>query len=150
MANATCSVDECARRHIARGLCNMHLKRLDRTGSTDDPRLSLEQRFWLKVDRRGEDECWPWLGNVCRYGYGRLKRGDGSRAYAAAHRVAYATAHGPLPDGAVVDHLCHNADVTCPGRAGCPHRLCCNPAHLDATTIGDNVSRAAVNYRRRL
>lgn len=29
--------------------------------------------FWLKVGRRGPDECWPWLGTIAnRKGYGRM------------------------------------------------------------------------------
>lgn len=22
---------------------------------------TLEERFWAKVDKRADDECWPWL-----------------------------------------------------------------------------------------
>lgn len=37
-----------------------------------------------------------------------------------AHRAAYISAKGPIPDGYEVDHLCGNT-------------LCCNPKHLEAT-----------------
>lgn len=23
-------------------------------------KVDLHERFWLKVDRRNDDECWPW------------------------------------------------------------------------------------------
>jgi hypothetical protein len=39
----------------------------------------------------------------------------------------------------VVDHECHNRDKNCNKDAKCPHRMCCNPKHLAAKSIGDNV-----------
>lgn len=46
-----------------------------------------------------------------------------------AHRTAYEKAHGPIPDGLVIDHLCRNT-------------ACCNPDHLEAVTQRVNVLRA--------
>jgi hypothetical protein len=41
----------------------------------------------------------------------------------------------------VLDHTCHNEDESCLGGDDCPHRACCNPAHLDPCTRGENVLR---------
>ena len=46
-----------------------------------------------------------------------------------AHRLAYETLIGPVPDGLQIDHLCRV-------------RLCCNPAHLEAVTAKTNTRRA--------
>lgn len=47
-----------------------------------------------------------------------------------AHRVAYEQAHGPIPDGYHVDHLCHE-------------RACIEPTHLEAVTPTENRRRSA-------
>lgn len=91
---------------------------------------SREDLWWQKVARGGPDECWPWTGFVSDdNGYGQFW--DGKRLV-RAHRFGYEMAHGPIPDGLVIDHTCHNGsgctDVPC------EHRRCCNPAHLEATT----------------
>lgn len=31
---------------------------------------SVKARFWVKVDVRGPDECWPWRERLNRKGYG--------------------------------------------------------------------------------
>ncbi len=83
-----------------------------------------EERFWTKVDRRSESECWEWLGAKSD-GYGRLKV-DGRAC--RAHRFAYELLVGPIPDEMTLDHLCRN-------------RACVNPAHLEIVTNKDNVLR---------
>lgn len=85
--------------------------------------LTLEQRFWEKVDKRGNDECWPWLGNAKKtQGYGEIKVNGKVKM---AHRICYELEHGVIPDGLVIMHKCDN-----PG--------CCNPAHLVLGTVNDN------------
>jgi hypothetical protein len=81
------------------------------------------ERLWPKVDRRGPDECWPWLGAKTETGYGMLttKRGNGTWTTVRAHRVAYEAAVGPIPP--------------------CPHRACCNPAHMRVVTQDVNWAR---------
>lgn len=84
---------------------------------------TLAERFWEKVDIRGEDECWLWLGGIPdRYGEfydsGRMKK---------AHRVAYELSNGPIPDGLEILHTCDNPP-------------CINPKHLFTGTHQDNMT----------
>lgn len=102
---------------------------------------------WAKVDRRGSDECWPWLGTILADGYAVIKL-DGKMP--KAHRVVYRLAIGPIPDGLQLDHLCHTDQ--CKLGKKCPHRRCVNPAHLKPATAKENTLRgssfAAFNYRK--
>lgn len=85
-------------------------------------------RFWGKVDRRGPDECWPWLAGKWE-GYGRFWI-DGRTT--SAHRVAYELTFGPISPGMQIDHV---------AARGCTRRDCVNPAHLEEVTLGENVAR---------
>lgn len=82
--------------------------------------------FWLLVDQRGPDDCWPWKGPLkpdgMRYGYCQTLWGQ--RFY--AHRAAFFLANGRWPGpGMVVMHRCDNPQ-------------CVNPAHLAEGTHRDN------------
>lgn len=87
--------------------------------------IPARERFWPKVDRRGPDECWPWLAAHDIHGYGKI---DVDGRSTGAHRFAYQLAVGPVPAGLTLDHLCRN-------------RPCCNPAHLEPVTNRENVLR---------
>jgi hypothetical protein len=89
--------------------------------------------LWDRIDQSGgPDACWPWTGNRRPDGYGRL--GVRGSAY-YAHRLAYASTFGPIPDGMLVCHRCDNPS-------------CCNPAHLFVGTDADNQRDAAAKGRK--
>ena len=57
-------------------------------------------RFWSKVDVRGEDECWHWLGSKDARGYGRIGLPvNGRTRPVGAHRVSYEIANGAVAAG---------------------------------------------------
>lgn len=102
-------------------------------------KIPIDVRFWSKVDRRGPDECWPWMGNLHDAGYGMLWRTNTTRY--RAHRVAYELLVGPIPAGLDIDHTCHNRDAACLGGRTCLHRRCVNPAHLEPVSNAVNARR---------
>lgn len=88
-------------------------------------------RFLAKVNKDGPihptlgTACWLWTASIDLGGYGQFYyRG----ARGKAHRFAYESAVGPIPDGLQLDHLCRV-------------RSCVNPAHLEAVTMLENIRR---------
>ena len=87
------------------------------------PELTPKQqaRFWAKVDVRGPDECWPWIGAKNEKGYGIYSV---TRRRLYAHRLALSLSGKDLREL----QACHS----------CDNRLCCNAAHLWLGTQSDN------------
>lgn len=89
----------------------------------------LPGRFKSRVQQR-PDGCWEWLGHIDRAGYGGYKSGG---HYWMAHRFAYETLVGPIPEGLEIDHLCRV-------------RACVNPDHLEPVTHTVNIRRRFTDY----
>jgi hypothetical protein len=129
-----CSDDHCDEAAVSKGMCDRHYRAQRRgtaTGRPRGPMLPWRDRFLAKVDRRSDDECWPWLGCINKQtGYGEFGL-DGR--VVAAHRLAYEIGNGEIPVGLTIDHVKAN---------GCTRRDCQNwVRHLEAVTHWENNRR---------
>jgi hypothetical protein len=134
-----CAIRECNRTAKHYGICGAHWRRIQNGKNVLQDRPSQAERFERYVDRRGPEECWPWVGPMRPDGYGYLYDRTVGRNE-RAHRVSYALANGSTPDGDL-DHTCHSLDKTCRGGPKCLHRRCCNPLHLEPVTNAENSRR---------
>lgn len=91
--------------------------------------MTLEARFWAKVDRVGPDDCWLWQAARNSDGYGVI-RVEGRLSL--AHRVSLVLA-GRDP-GRVARHSCDTP-------------ACVNPGHLTGGTQAENVRDGVVRGR---
>ncbi len=95
--------------------------------------VTMETRFWSKVDKRGPNDCWPWTGvkNWCGYGVftnnNRLHK---------AHRVAWELANGEPLGQRLGTHRCDNPP-------------CVNPSHIVPGTPLSNAHEAWDRKRMR-
>ena len=131
-----CVIFDCERIVNSGGLCDTHVRRLRKHGSTDNPRQTVEERFWSKVDKEGPEyedlgRCWEWTAAVNENGYGLF--GIKGR-HIRVHRWSYEQANGPIPKKHDIDHICGN-------------RLCVNPAHLRDATRKQNMENYTVRHR---
>lgn len=82
---------------------------------------TLPDRFWSKVEKT--KTCWIWTASKDRHGYGHFWHEGRLRL---VHRLIYETLVGPIPEGKVIDHICHT-------------RHCLRPDHLRIATNQENV-----------
>lgn len=135
--NTECICNECGKifyirkeRAKDKRYCSRECHAINRT-------QTLEERFWSKVDKKGDDECWIWTGNADKQGYGRIGGGlkYDHRGLIATH-VAWLIGHGSLPPAdKVVMHTCDNPS--------CVNFL----KHLKLGTHKDN-SQDCINKKR--
>ena len=103
--------------------------------------MALSDSFWARVQKT--DDCWLWTGAKYKDGYGAFAVVIGGRwRTRRAHRLAFEDSGQEIPDGLVLDHICHNADE-CAGGNDCVHRRCVNPSHLEPVTKRVNTLRGS-------
>lgn len=123
----TCSFPGCGKPRRAKGVCNGHYQQLAKGNELSPLRatslgLTLEQRFWSRVNKNPSSGCWEWTSYTNLDGYGLIPV---NRRNTLAHRVSWEFANGPIPKGMVIDHRCGNPP-------------CVNPEHLRVVTQAQN------------
>jgi hypothetical protein len=87
--------------------------------------------FWAKVDKRGPNDCWPYLGSRNPDGYGRVMFNG---KHTKSHRLAFVLSGGVIQEGHCVCHSCDNPP-------------CCNPSHLRSATNRENLKERDLKRR---
>ena len=82
---------------------------------------SAYERFLSQIEVHGSG-CVNWTGQINLQGYGIIYV-DGRNL--RVHRYVWELEVGQIPEGKVIDHICHN-------------RVCCNVDHLRVTTVTQN------------
>lgn len=125
MSEKKCQVEDCDRPYKCRGLCQVHYNRWRKRGDPTVPvriwAASPEESYSARTKPAGD--CLVWTGSLDKFGYGRIH--DGERTV-KAHRWAYARFNGPISDGDLVDHICHNP-------------ACVRPEHLRIANKAQNM-----------
>jgi hypothetical protein len=91
-----------------------------------------QQDFWFWVNVKNENECWPWLGKLNQWGYGRYRLNG---FFGMAHRIAYEKTTGQNIKGLIAMHICDNPQ-------------CCNPKHIALGTHADNQADKVAKNRQ--
>ena len=98
------------------------------------PRKTLAERFWPRVDLNGPipphrselGACWIWTGGQTTHGYGSMRVGGQGEGMMGAHIASIIIRDGSIPAGMHVLHHCDNPP-------------CVRPDHLFLGTNDDNI-----------
>jgi len=85
-----------------------------------------------RINKKGEDDCWEWMGCILQSGYGQVR--INYKKY-RVHRFIYEKMCDIIPSGLLVLHTCNNPK-------------CCNPNHLFLGTHQDNMDQMVKDGRK--
>jgi hypothetical protein len=115
MTILACSIDGCERPKHTRGYCRRHYYKVWKYGDPFAGNVQYETPEESFAGRtRQVGDCLVWVGATNTV-YGMITVAPNTEQY--VHRYAWERAHGPIPDGMMPDHTCHN-------------KLCVNAAHM--------------------
>lgn len=97
-------------------------------------RIPPDVRFWRHVEKRGDNECWPWKG--AGKPYGRFRIGPAGTPMVGPHKFSLEMTGVTVSAGMCVMHSCDNP-------------LCVNPKHLSVGSSRDNTKDAMRKGRMR-
>lgn len=91
-------------------------------------------RFWKKVNKGTDNECWVWNARKNHDGYGEFWYNNHT---VKAHRMSWLLHNGLIPDDKCILHRCDNPP-------------CVNPKHLWIGSLKDNtrdmISKSRQNF----
>lgn len=105
-----CKVTGCDSEAWARELCSSHYSKWRSENVRLDPNRVKKPRFTdpeesFNTRTEWQGQCLVWTGYAQHDGYGQMRiNGKGKRV----HRYAWERVNGQVPDGFVIDHVCHN------------------------------------------
>ena len=124
-----CVVPACLKPPRTQSMCTTHYKRDRRHGSPfwikQPKNLTTAQRLQLRSRVDPLTGCVLWQGPPNPDGYGIIYEGGRCQR---VHRLAWLEAHGSIPEGMEIDHLCEV-------------RACFNIKHLELVTHAENMYR---------